>query len=110
LPIRNLERLPLRTAYPAQIDYRRRLLQRPPLAAARPRRGVAGRQGARGLAAQAALRDGALKVAPTLAEARTLVGELYDFRANISEAGHTSFGAREGAHVDLVLAVGLGLW
>lgn len=59
---------------------------------------------------QAALHAGDLRVAEELPEAQTLVRELQDFRASISDTGHARFGAREGAHDDLVLAVAIGCW
>jgi hypothetical protein len=59
---------------------------------------------------QALLHSGELRIAKSLAEARTLAIELQDFRANISESGFTRFGAREGQHDDLVLAVACGAW
>lgn len=59
---------------------------------------------------QAALHAGDLRIAARLAEAKTLVGELEDFRANITDAGYARFGARVGRHDDLVLAVALGAW
>jgi hypothetical protein len=59
---------------------------------------------------QACLNEGTLRIAKGLSEARALAEELGDFRANISEAGYTRFGAREGAHDDLVLAVAIGNW
>jgi hypothetical protein len=59
---------------------------------------------------QAALHAGRLRIAKSLPDARALVEELADFRANINEAGSVSFGARSGAHDDLVLAVALGTW
>lgn len=60
---------------------------------------------------QAALHAGELRIAAELAEAQNLLSELQNFRATISEAtGFASFGAREGAHDDLVLAVAIGAW
>jgi hypothetical protein len=59
---------------------------------------------------QASLNEGTLRIAKSLPDARALVEEMQDFRANISEAGYTSFGAREGAHDDLVLSVAIGNW
>lgn len=59
---------------------------------------------------QASLNEGTLRIAKGLAEARALVAELQDFRANITETGYTRFGAREGAHDDLVLSVAIGNW
>jgi hypothetical protein len=59
---------------------------------------------------QAALHEGSLKIAKELPDARALGLELQDFKATISESGYTRFGAREGTHDDLVLAVAIGLW
>ena len=59
---------------------------------------------------QAALHAGDLKVAADLTEAPVLVRELQDFRASITETGYARFGAREGAHDDLVLAVAIACW
>jgi hypothetical protein len=59
---------------------------------------------------QAGLNTGGLRIAASLSEARSLVEELGDFRANIGETGYARFGAREGAHDDLVLALALGYW
>jgi hypothetical protein len=59
---------------------------------------------------QASLNEGTLRIAKQLADAQALAEEMVDFRANISEAGYTRFGAREGAHDDLVLAVAIGNW
>jgi hypothetical protein len=52
-----------------------------------------------------------LKVAPTLAEAGTLVRELQNFQVKITTAAHETFGTwREGLHDDLVLAVAVAAW
>lgn len=59
---------------------------------------------------QAMLHSDELRIAKTLPEARTLALEMQDFRANISETGIARFGAREGQHDDLVLAVAIGAW
>jgi hypothetical protein len=59
---------------------------------------------------QASLNEGTLRIAKTLPDARALAEEMTDFRANISDSGYTSFGARKGAHDDLVLAVAIGNW
>lgn len=60
---------------------------------------------------QALLHAGELKIASKMKEAKTLVGELQDFRATYSETtGYARFGAREGKHDDLVLAVAIGTW
>ena len=58
----------------------------------------------------ASMHEGALRVARALSDAAALVGELQDFRAAFSDSGFARFGAREGAHDDLVLAVALGVW
>lgn len=59
---------------------------------------------------QSLLHAGEIKIAKSLPDAATLVSELQDFRANISESGYASFGARSGKHDDLVLAVAIGAW
>jgi hypothetical protein len=59
---------------------------------------------------QSALHRGVLE----LPEALPLVGairrELLDFRVGYSAAGNATFGARSGAHDDLILALSLALW
>jgi hypothetical protein len=59
---------------------------------------------------QAALHAGDLKLAPALVEAETLKRELGEFRMRHTATGAAVFGAREGRHDDLVLAVAIGLW
>ena len=59
---------------------------------------------------QSLLHAGEIKIAKSLPDAATLVSELQDFRANISESGYASFGARSGKHDDLVLAVAIAAW
>ena len=59
---------------------------------------------------QASLHSGELRIAKGLPEARTLASELQSFRTTITESGNQRFGAREGAHDDLVLAVAMGVW
>lgn len=59
---------------------------------------------------QSLLHAGTLGIAKGLPEAKTLVSELQDFRASISETGYASFGARVGKHDDLVLALAIALW
>jgi hypothetical protein len=60
---------------------------------------------------QVLLQSRRLRVAPTLAEAPTLVQELTTFQVKITPAAHETFGAwREGAHDDLVLAVAVAAW
>jgi hypothetical protein len=53
------------------------------------------------------------KAAPgqkNLPEAPVLKMELEDFRASVTDSGRWTFGARSGAHDDLVLALALALW
>jgi len=60
---------------------------------------------------QVAFQADRLKVANRLAEAKTLVEELLNFRVSISQSGHDSYEAwRSGTHDDLVLAVALACW
>jgi len=59
---------------------------------------------------QVLLQTGRLKVAEALPDAATLVRELLAYRVKLSEHGHDSYNARQGAHDDLVLAVGLAVW
>ena len=54
---------------------------------------------------QAKLHAGDLKIAKELADAPALLRELQDFRVRFTSAGNATFGAREGAHDDLVLAL-----
>lgn len=59
---------------------------------------------------QAALHSRELAVDPDLADAPVLMKEMQDFRVRFSTAGNPIFGAREGAHDDIVLAVALALF
>lgn len=59
---------------------------------------------------QVLLQSGRLKIAPGLREAQPLVRELQDFRVTITEAANDTYGGRQGAHDDLVLAVALACW
>jgi hypothetical protein len=59
---------------------------------------------------QALVHDERLKVAAELPEAPLLRAELDAFRATVTDAGNWRFGARVGAHDDLVLAVALACW
>jgi hypothetical protein len=59
---------------------------------------------------QAMFNERTLRIPKDHPEARVLSLELQDFRATMSEAGTTRFGAREGAHDDLVLALAIGCW
>ncbi len=61
-----------------------------------------------------ALQSGKLKISKKLALSGTLIEELGNFKAKISNSGHDSYGAgadwRENSHDDLVLALALALW
>src|SRR5215472_11284589 len=59
---------------------------------------------------QALLHDGRLQIQKDLPEAPILRAELEDFRAAVTDSGRWTFGARGGAHDDLVLALALAVW
>lgn len=59
---------------------------------------------------QSAMHEGILRVSPHLKEGAVLKSELQDFRATFSETGYARFGAREGAHDDILLALAIGVW
>jgi hypothetical protein len=59
---------------------------------------------------QALLHDGRLLIQKDLPEAPALRAELEDFRGTITDSGRWTFGARSGAHDDLVLALALAVW
>jgi hypothetical protein len=59
---------------------------------------------------QTLLHDGRLLIQKDLPEAPILKTELEDFRAQVTDSGRWTFGARAGAHDDLVLALALALW
>jgi hypothetical protein len=59
---------------------------------------------------QTLLHDGRLQIQKDLPEAAILRAELEDFRAQVTDAGRWTFGARSGAHDDLVLALALACW
>jgi len=55
--------------------------------------------------------EGNLKIAKSLPEAQVLANELQDFKVSYSpNTGHARFGAREGRHDDLVLALAIACW
>ena len=58
----------------------------------------------------ALLHTGMLKIASALREAPALAEELKDFRRHVSDAGRNTYGARVGAHDDLVLSLALAAW
>ena len=59
---------------------------------------------------QAALHSGELKIAKALPEAAAFTRELQEFRVSWTENGNVRFGARQGAHDDLVLATALAVY
>ena len=59
---------------------------------------------------QAALHAGELKIAAELKDAPAFTRELQEFRLSWTEAVHLRFGARQGAHDDLVLAAALAVY
>jgi hypothetical protein len=59
---------------------------------------------------QAMLHEGRLKIQKDLPEAKTLIGELMDFRVQYTAGGHLTFNAREGRHDDLVLALAIACY
>jgi len=56
------------------------------------------------------LRGHRLQVAAGLPEAEALLRELRNFRVRITAAANETYGARSGAHDDLVLAAALACW
>jgi hypothetical protein len=59
---------------------------------------------------QALLHDSRLLIQKDLPDTPALVAELQEFRASVTDSGRWSFGARSGAHDDLVLALSLACW
>ena len=59
---------------------------------------------------QAALHAKELKLSPELRELQALQQELSEFRMRHTAAGSAVFGAREGRHDDLVLALAIAVW
>jgi hypothetical protein len=59
---------------------------------------------------QTLLHDGRLQLQADLPETPVLVLEMRDFQATVTDTGRWRFGARSGAHDDLVLALALALW
>ncbi|QXQ08244.1 hypothetical protein KX816_09910 [Sphingosinicellaceae bacterium] len=57
-----------------------------------------------------AMQSGTLAIAAQIDHADVLRIELADMRARISPAGNDQYGARPGAHDDLVLALALAVW
>jgi hypothetical protein len=59
---------------------------------------------------QASLHAKELRIYPDVPDAEVLTRELQDFRVKFSTAGNPIFGAREGAHDDIVLATALAMF
>jgi hypothetical protein len=59
---------------------------------------------------QSLLHERRLLIHKDLPDTPALIGELQDFRAQVSDSGRWTFGARAGAHDDLVLALALACW
>lgn len=59
---------------------------------------------------EAAMHTGDLHVAAALKESDAFRDELRDFQRHTSDAGRVSYSARSGAHDDIVLAVGIGIF
>jgi hypothetical protein len=59
---------------------------------------------------QSLLQGRRLQFAAGLAETKTLVQELENYRLKITASLHETFSAREGAHDDLVLSLALACW
>jgi|SRR5699024_2155627 len=59
---------------------------------------------------QAHLHQEKLRISTKLKDAQALAKELQDFRVNMTSAGNAIFGARIGAHDDLVLALAIAVW
>lgn len=59
---------------------------------------------------QVEMQTGRLRIGSRIEHVDLLVGELLDFRARQSAAGHMTFNAREGKHDDLVLALALAIF
>lgn len=58
----------------------------------------------------AKLHTGELRFAANLKDAGALAEELKDFQRKVTEAGRSSFNAREGKHDDLILSIAIALW
>jgi len=59
---------------------------------------------------QALMHTGCLHMPDSLPLAKTFRRELLDFRVSYTAVGNATFGAREGAHDDLILAVALAVF
>ena len=95
-----LERLPLNTTYPGIVQHARRLLQKQPFLGRAEL--VLDLTGVGRPVYDLFQKD--------LPDAPALRAELEDFRAAVTDSGRWTFGARAGAHDDLVLALALAVW
>jgi hypothetical protein len=59
---------------------------------------------------QILFQNGTLQIAKGLKEGPALVDELTSFQTKISDTGMDTYGARSGAHDDIVLSVAMGAW
>jgi hypothetical protein len=59
---------------------------------------------------QTALQQKILQIAQGLPLRHELMKELLDVRATLKESGREAYGAREGSHDDLVIALALAVW
>lgn len=59
---------------------------------------------------QALMHTGVMRMPDTLPLAKLFRRELLDFRVSYTQVGNATFGAREGAHDDLILAVALAVY
>ena len=75
-----------------------------------PANGVRLQQAQRIGALVAELENDRLQIASGLRYAAALVGELGAFRRRVTGAGRAAYGAKTGAHDDLVVAVALAVW
>src|SRR5262249_17818687 len=59
---------------------------------------------------QALLHDKRLKIQKGLPDVPVLLAEFSDFQQKVTDSGRWRFGARAGAHDDLILALSLACW
>jgi hypothetical protein len=59
---------------------------------------------------QAKLHTGELQIVESLKDAKALISEMQDFRVSFTSTGAAIFGAKQGSHDDLVLAVTLAVF
>lgn len=59
---------------------------------------------------QIMLQNGTLRIAKGIKEGAALVEEMVNFQTKITDSGHDVYGARSGAHDDIVLSVAMGCW